>query len=84
MQINLVEIMEVMVDRILNFPTTGEKSMNVLIDLVTMVKKVQFNYQENNGIFLTRYIPLTVGFAGTFKPTAGFTFGSQAELGFSS
>ncbi len=59
--------------------TTGEKSMNVLIDLVTMVKKVQLNYQENNGIFLPGYTP-TVGFAGTFKPTAGFTFGSQAEV----
>ena len=59
--------------------TTGEKSMNVLIDLVTMVKKVQFNYQENNGIFLPGYTP-TVGLAGTFKPTAGFTFGSQAEI----
>ena len=53
--------------------------MNVLIDLVTMVKKVQFNYQENNGIFLPGYTP-TVGLAGTFKPTAGFTFGSQAEI----
>ena len=59
--------------------TTGEKSMNALIDLVTMVKKVQLNYQENNGIFLPGYTP-TVGFAGTFKPTAGFTFGSQAEV----
>ena len=59
--------------------STGEKSMNVLIDLVTMIKKVQLNYQENNGVFLPGYTP-SVGFAGTFKPTAGFTFGSQAEV----
>ena len=59
--------------------STGEKSINVLIDFVTMVKKIQLNYQENNGVFLPGYIP-SVGFAGTFKPTAGFTFGSQAEI----
>ena len=53
--------------------------MNVLIDLVTMIKKIQLNYQENNGVFLPGYTP-SVGFAGTFKPSAGFTFGSQAEI----
>lgn len=57
----------------------GEKAGNVLIDIVTMVKRVQLNYQENNGIFMPGYLP-SVGFAGTFKPTAGFTFGSQAEV----
>ncbi|MFT5251012.1 MAG: cell surface protein SprA, partial [bacterium] len=62
-----------------NSLSTGEKSMNVLIDLVTMVKKIQLNYQENNGVFLPGYTP-SVGFAGTLKPTAGFTFGSQAEI----
>ena len=59
--------------------TTGEKSMNFLIDLVTMVKKIQLNYQENNGTYLPGYTR-SVGFAGTLKPTAGFTFGSQAEV----
>lgn len=53
--------------------------MNVLIDLVTMIKKIQLNYQENNGVYLPGYTP-SVGFAGTFKPSAGFTFGSQAEI----
>jgi cell surface protein SprA len=62
-----------------NSLSTGEKSMNVLIDLVTMIKKIQLNYQENNGVFLPGYTP-SVGFAGTFKPSAGFTFGSQAEI----
>ena len=62
-----------------NSLSTGEKSMNVVIDLVTMIKKIQLNYQENNGVFLPGYTP-SVGFAGTFKPSAGFTFGSQAEI----
>ncbi len=62
-----------------NSLSTGEKSMNVFIDLVTMIKKIQLNYQENNGVFLPGYTQ-SVGFAGTFKPTAGFTFGSQAEI----
>ena len=57
----------------------GEKAGNVLIDIVTMVKRIQLNYQENNGIFMPGYLP-SVGFAGTFRPTAGFTFGSQAEV----
>lgn len=57
----------------------GEKSLNALIDVVTMVKKIQFNYQENNGTFLPGYTP-SVGFIGTLKPTTGFTFGSQREI----
>ncbi|MBE9489375.1 MAG: cell surface protein SprA, partial [Bacteroidetes bacterium] len=52
---------------------------NILIDIATMVKKIQLNYQENNGIFLPGYTP-SVGFVGTLKPTAGFTFGSQREV----
>ena len=57
----------------------GERAANILIDIATMVKKIQLNYQENNGIFLPGYIP-SVGFAGSLKPTAGFTFGSQREV----
>ncbi|MGV6829671.1 MAG: T9SS outer membrane translocon Sov/SprA [Flavobacteriales bacterium] len=57
----------------------GEIAMNSLIGLVTAVKKIQVNYQENNGIFLPGYTP-SPGFVGTLKPTAGFTFGSQAEI----
>lgn len=59
--------------------TPGEKSVNVLIDLVTSIKRVQFNYQENSGIYLPGYLPST-GFIGTLRPTAGFVFGSQAEV----
>jgi len=57
----------------------GAVAANILIDIVTMVKKIQLNYQENNGIYLPGYTP-SVGFAGSFKPTAGFTFGSQADV----
>ena len=59
--------------------SVGDKGLNVLIDIVTMVKKVQINYQENNGTYLPGYKP-SVGFIGTLKPTTGFTFGSQAEV----
>ncbi|QNJ97819.1 T9SS outer membrane translocon Sov/SprA [Constantimarinum furrinae] len=57
----------------------GDKAVNTLIGLLTSIKKIQFNYEENNGIFLPGYTP-SVGFAGTLKPTAGFTFGSQREI----
>lgn len=58
---------------------TGDKAANVLIDLATSLKRVQFNYQETNGIYLPGYLP-AVGFVGTLKPTPGFVFGSQAEV----
>lgn len=57
----------------------GDKAVNTLIGLLTSLKKIQFNYQENNGIYLPGYIP-SIGFIGTLRPTAGFTFGSQAEV----
>ncbi len=59
--------------------STGDKGLNVLIDVVTMVKKIQINYQENKGTFLPGYLP-SVGFIGTLKPTTGFTFGSQRDV----
>ena len=57
----------------------GDKALNGLVGILTSIKKIQFNYQEDNGIFLPGYIP-SVGFAGSLKPTTGFTFGSQAEI----
>ena len=57
----------------------GEKAANTLIGLVTSIKKIQLNYQENNGIFLPGYTP-SIGFAGSLKPSTGFVFGSQAEI----
>ncbi|MBV1922592.1 MAG: cell surface protein SprA [Flavobacteriaceae bacterium] len=57
----------------------GQKAMNTLIGIATSIKKIQFNYQENKGIFLPGYTP-SIGFIGTLKPTAGFTFGSQSNV----
>ncbi|MFT5436120.1 MAG: cell surface protein SprA, partial [Ulvibacter sp.] len=57
----------------------GDKALNTFIGLATSIKKIQINYQENNGIYLPGFIP-SIGFIGTLQPTAGFTFGSQAEV----
>ena len=57
----------------------GDKALNIGIGLATMLKKIQFNYQENNGIFMPGYLP-SIGFIGTLKPTTGFVFGSQSEI----
>ncbi len=59
--------------------SAGDKAYNTLIGLVTAVKKVNVNYQQDNGIFLPGYIR-EPGFVGTLKPTTGFVFGSQAEI----
>ncbi|MEM9859894.1 MAG: cell surface protein SprA, partial [Bacteroidota bacterium] len=59
--------------------SAGKKALNTVIDLVTMVKRVQINYQENNGTFLPGFLQ-TPGFVGTFKPTVGYTFGSQSDI----
>ncbi len=58
---------------------SGDKALNFGIGLATMLKKIQFNYKETNGIFLPGYLP-SIGFIGTLKPTTGFVFGSQAEV----
>ncbi len=62
-----------------NKTSAGKKVANTFIDLITMVKRVQINYQENNGTFLPGYLR-TPGFIGTFKPTFGYTFGSQRDI----
>ena len=43
------------------------------------IKRIQFNYSENNGIYLPGYLQ-TPGFIGTLKPTTAFTFGSQSDI----
>ena len=55
------------------------KILNAGIDIITMIKRVQINYQENNGTFLPGYLQ-TPGFIGTTKPTIGYTFGSQNDI----
>ena len=57
----------------------GTKILNTAIDLVTSIKRIQVNYSENNGTFLPGYLE-TPGFIGTFKPSLGYTFGSQKDI----
>ncbi|GAB2764861.1 T9SS outer membrane translocon Sov/SprA [Salinimicrobium soli] len=62
-----------------NALSAGDKTYNTFIGIVTGIKKVQVNYQENNGIFLPGYTN-GIGFMGTWNPTFGFTLGSQEEV----
>lgn len=55
------------------------KLLNAGVDILTSIKRIQVNYSENNGTFLPGYLN-TPGFVGTFKPTVGFTFGSQSDV----
>lgn len=57
----------------------GDKALNTLIGVATAVKRVNVNYQETNGIYLPGYTN-DIGFVGTLKPTAGFTFGAQNDV----
>ncbi|HLT33258.1 MAG TPA: cell surface protein SprA [Aquaticitalea sp.] len=59
--------------------SVGTKAFNTAIDILTMVKRIQINYTENNGTFLPGYMQ-TPGFIGTLKPTVGYTFGSQSDI----
>lgn len=54
---------------------------NAFIDVLTMVKRINLTYSENNGKVLPGYTK-SVGFIGTAKPTIGFVFGSQADVRF--
>ena len=49
--------------------------------MITTVKRIQFNYAENNGTFLPGYLQ-TPDFIGSFKPTFGYVFGSQRDIRF--
>jgi len=62
-----------------NKESAGQKALNSAVGLLTMVKRIQINYTENNGSFLPGYLN-TPGFIGTLKPTLGYTFGSQADI----
>ncbi|WP_282122906.1 cell surface protein SprA [Algibacter mikhailovii] len=59
----------------------GSKILNVGIDILTSIKRVQVNYSENSGTFLPGY-QQTPGFIGTLKPSLGFTFGGQRDVRF--
>ena len=49
------------------------------MDIINTLKRIQLNYSENNGMVLPGYIPST-GIMGTIQPSAGFTFGDQADI----
>jgi cell surface protein SprA len=54
---------------------------NTAIDILTMVKRLNVNYSENNGKVLPGYTQ-SVGFIGSLRPSFGFVFGSQADVRF--
>ncbi|WP_235855473.1 cell surface protein SprA [Flagellimonas pelagia] len=62
-----------------NGPRKTSKGFNTLVDVLTMVKRVNVNYSENNGTVLPGYTQ-SVGFIGTARPTLGFVFGSQSDV----
>ncbi|MCO4821550.1 MAG: cell surface protein SprA [Flavobacteriaceae bacterium] len=57
----------------------SSKLFNTAVDILTMIKRAQFNYSEKNGTYLPGYLP-TPGFIGTLKPSFGYTFGSQRNV----
>ena len=57
------------------------KTWNTLVDILTMVKRVNVNYSENNGKVLPGYTQ-SIGFIGTTRPSLGFVFGSQRNVRF--
>ncbi len=52
---------------------------NAAVDVLTMVKRINVNYNESNGKVLPGYTQ-SVGFIGTTRPSVGFVFGSQADV----
>ena len=54
---------------------------NTVIDIVTMVKRLNINYNENSGRVLPGYTQ-SIGFVGTTRPSLGFVFGSQSDIRF--
>ncbi|MEO1010122.1 MAG: cell surface protein SprA [Bacteroidota bacterium] len=57
------------------------KLFNTAVDILTMVKRLNINYSENNGQVLPGYTQ-SIGFLGTLRPSFGFVFGSQADVRF--
>ncbi|WP_449658206.1 T9SS outer membrane translocon Sov/SprA [Winogradskyella endarachnes] len=66
-------------DKDANKLSAGKKAYNTFVDIVTMVKRIQLGYTENNGTYLPGYLE-SPGFVGTLKPTIGYTFGSQQDI----
>ncbi|SNZ01040.1 protein involved in gliding motility SprA [Flagellimonas pacifica] len=64
-----------------NSPKKTSKAFNTLVDVLTMVKRVNVTYNENSGKVLPGYTQ-SIGFIGTTRPNLGFVFGSQADVRF--
>ncbi len=62
-------------------PKKTSKAFNTLVDIVTMVKRVNVTYSENSGKVLPGYTQ-SIGFIGTTRPSFGFVLGSQADVRF--
>ena len=62
-------------------PRKTSKLFNTAVDIVTMVKRLNVNYNENNGTVLPGYTQ-SIGFIGTARPSVGFVFGSQSDVRF--
>jgi len=59
----------------------SSKLWDTAVDVITMVKRLNVNYNETNGTVLPGYTQ-SVGFIGSARPTIGFVFGSQADVRF--
>lgn len=55
------------------------KGYNTLVDIATILSRVQVNYRQNEGTFLPGYTR-GIGFMGTLKPSTAFIFGLQDEV----
>ena len=55
-----------------------KRATNRIVDFLSLLKRIQINYSENNGKVLPGYLQ-GVGFMGTLDPSFGFTMGSQAD-----
>ena len=62
-------------------PRKTSKLYNTAVDVLTMVKRLNINYNESNGKVLPGYTQ-SLGFMGTARPSIGFVFGSQADVRF--
>lgn len=60
-------------------PKKKKRMLRSIADVLSVMKRIQFTYTENNGKVLPGYLP-SLGFGGTLQPTPGFTFGSQADV----
>ena len=56
----------------------ANKLYNTGVGILSSVKKVQVNYNENRGSHLPGYLN-NIGFIGTLRPSWGYVFGSQSE-----